>query len=67
MNKSLLYIKRRRGGKNSCANDAMSERVGEVIMGDMRGETCGFLCLAEEVTLHPRGQTSCLIGLAVGE
>ena len=24
-------------------------------MRDMRGDACGFLCLAEKATLHPRG------------
>ena len=50
----LLYIKGWREGKNGCANDAMSGRVDDVIMRDIRGVTWGFLCLAEETTLHPR-------------
>lgn len=33
----------------------MSGRVDEVMMRDMKEEIYGFLCLAGETTLHPRG------------
>ena len=35
----LLYVKGREEGKNGCANDAMSGRVAEMMMRDMRRET----------------------------
>lgn len=34
-----MYIK---GRKDGCANDAMSERVNEVMMRYVRGKPCGF-------------------------
>lgn len=47
-------MKRQMEGKYGCANDAMSERVDEAVMKDMRGGTCEYLCLAEEASLSPR-------------
>ena len=45
VNWMFMYIK---GRKNRCANDAMNGRVNEVMMRDVRGKHCGFLCLVEE-------------------
>lgn len=43
-----------------CANDAMSGRVDESMMRDKGGETYGFLCFTEEVTLPSREHVASL-------
>ena len=65
MNICELYIKGWREGKNGCADDAISGQVyntmsGRVMMRDMRGGTCGFLCLADKATLRPGGHVASL-------
>lgn len=54
VNICLLYIRGQRERKNGCTNNAMSRKVDEMMMRDMRQGTCRFLCLAEKATLHPK-------------
>lgn len=54
VNICLLYIRGQRERKNGFTNNAMSRKVDEMMMRDMRQGTCRFLWLAEKATLHPK-------------
>lgn len=46
------------GSERFSGSDTMSGRVDELMVRDVRRETCGFLCLVEEATLHQRGHVA---------
>lgn len=46
------------GSEHLSGGDTMSGIVDELMVRDVRRETCGFLCLGEEATLHKRGHVA---------